>query len=349
MSMKLSDRLLFIYILLLLALSCQRKDFEIQYNIEFDEISAIAKAKRKPFCIVLANSSCPPCEFYLERLTKKRTNLTSKAVFNIVDTNLPENEWYKYWICSMASPVTCVFSESGTLTSIVKGAAWNSFECIERSVDGKTDCATYTYDSPFNGLNFNESIYILNKILKYRIQSFRGEDVNEIDIDGVSYPYSKYLQMLDAQKRGDSQGAVRYAEQMLLTRNIQREYRQIYAALYLIAKRIINPDYDPSCETTLVSDSTVRLPYCEKGVSHHFSITVSNSSRDNLTIDDIWTSCDCLTLKSEKSMLLLPGESKSLDFIFLGEEQGSVKRQVVIFSDAGNNPVKSIEINAIIN
>ena len=60
-------------------------EFAVLYDQEFEQVKALAKKERKPFCIVLSRPDCPPCQHYIEHLGELYKDFTSKIIFNIVD------------------------------------------------------------------------------------------------------------------------------------------------------------------------------------------------------------------------------------------------------------------------
>jgi hypothetical protein len=122
----------------------------ILYGQELEQVKEIAKKANKPFCIVLSRPDCPPCEHFVQELGDRYENLTSKAIFNIINVSQPEHQWYLHWLCLGASPTTLVFSPKGELKAVVSGVKAAAVQCIESSILGDVECAEYFFEKHFS-------------------------------------------------------------------------------------------------------------------------------------------------------------------------------------------------------
>lgn len=69
---------------------CVSEQIEILQNRTFAEVQQIAVKKKQNFCIVLLDTTDLTSKIYMERLNHE----SLEAVFNIIDMNLHQNEWY---------------------------------------------------------------------------------------------------------------------------------------------------------------------------------------------------------------------------------------------------------------
>jgi hypothetical protein len=147
--------------------ACRKETSKLLYNQPIEYMKALAKKENKLFCIVISNTNCPPCTNYMEILGDQYRHLREKAIFNVVDASLPENQWYQQWICSAATPTTCIFSPNGVLQAVVSGTAKQCLDCIESSIQGNTDCAGYLYSKYYQA--DSNVIPALNSILDCKL------------------------------------------------------------------------------------------------------------------------------------------------------------------------------------
>lgn len=331
--------------------ACQEERQRVFYDLSFEEIAEKANSEQKKFCLVLSEGSCPSCENYMQLLSGRYRQLTKQAIFNIVNTSLPENKWYRYWSCSMASPMTCVFSASGDLEAIISGANANCFDCIALSIGGNVACSVYTYRTPFTRSdNQKEIIKALGVILKSNLRLNRGENIDtEIAQTRltVEYPYNLYLQAINADRQGDNENAVYLAMLARATKEESIIYRRLYTDLFTELQFLINPDYDPIYDPVLRVDSVIKLSGCLPHVPKPFLVNLTNTGRKELIIEEVSLSCDCVSLKSAKDIRLKPDETRNVQFEFIGEKEGTFTRYITLCSNA-INPIVLIEINAIV-
>ena len=86
----------------------------------------------KAFCIVLVDSTQELSRRYCLNLKNKGFVDTSKAIYNIADVNISSNAWYMKWLCPLSLPLTCVFSDTGTLIDLIPGATKETFFIYNR-------------------------------------------------------------------------------------------------------------------------------------------------------------------------------------------------------------------------
>ena len=104
----------------------------------------------------------------------------------------------------------------GKLKGVVAGASRAAMECLKSVRDGNAKCADYFYSTkyPVSGSH----IAMLNNLLECKLRLDKGEDVSTA-LDDVlkkaDYPYPVYLKMLNEEKHGRHEEAVRLAERLL--------------------------------------------------------------------------------------------------------------------------------------
>lgn len=326
--------------------SCKnRETLSVTYDLTFEQLAEQAKKEDKAFCIILSRPDCPPCASYVRRLADNYKHLAAKVTFNVVDVTLPENQWYPQWLCTGASPVTCVFSAKGELTAVVSGATASCTQCIESAVKGDNKCAAYFYKHP--SLKGN-TLAVLNTVLACKQQFDKGKDISNDILSCLgpdTYPYPLYLQCLNEEQHGRHEQAVQWAQQLLTFNNLL--YARVYSGLYAQVKPIINPDYTADSDAVLFIADEVPLGNCRLHQPVPFSLALSNTGKATLNIHDINPGCSCVKLLSRKTLTLRPGESQKVDLVFTPDVAGDIYREVTLVSDAAN-ALKRIKITAVV-
>lgn len=339
-------RLVCLTFFIISVLACRKEPTEVFYNQTIEYMKNLAGKENKLFCIVVSNTDCPPCTNYLEILGDQYRHLREKAIFNVVDVSLPENQWYRQWICSAATPTTCIFSPKGVLQAIVSGTAKQCLDCIESSIDGNTDCAGYLYSKRYQAAD--DVIPALNSILECKLKMDEGDNISEEimpSLSRIQYPYNFYLKCLAEQQNGNRKEAVYWAKELLRFDDVY--YLRLYGELYSWAKQIIDPDYDPTQVAVLSVEKELVLDGCAVNQPKLFSITVSNTGVSPLEITDISLSCSCLKLLGGKAHSIAPGKSESIEFVFTADTGGKLYREIAFVSNAGN-ALETVSITAIV-
>ena len=82
---------------------------------------------------------------------------TSKAIYNIADVNVSSNAWYMKWLCPLSLPLTCVFSDTGTLIDLIPGATKETFLYTTEAISDMK-ITNYHYPTALKFLNIMLSI-----------------------------------------------------------------------------------------------------------------------------------------------------------------------------------------------
>jgi hypothetical protein len=338
-------KLLLVSVLIIFTFSsCKKEKMAILYDKDFEYVKGLAEKANKPFCIVISNADCPPCTSFIEKLEGQSNNPTDKAIFNIVNVSLPENKWYQQWICSVATPTTCIFSPQGELKAIVSGSKELCLDCIDSSIGGDTACSGHLYKSRFQ--SNVEPIPALNMVLECKLKFDKGEDITEElmhSFSRVQYPYNVYLYCMNAVRLEKSDAAADAAK--MLTQFNDAFYYNLYGDLYVQTKSIANPDYSPDIDAILTVDKNLVLENCLVGQAKPFSITLTNTGKMPLSLYDITLSCSCVNLLSSKKQTINPGQSQKIDFELKAESKGELFREITFTSNAVN-PIETVELTA---
>jgi thiol-disulfide isomerase/thioredoxin len=318
----------------------------ILYDLEFDDVKKIAKKERKSFVMVLARPDCPPCEHYVQNLSKIYEDFGAKIIFNIVDISLPENQWYMHWLCSGASPTNVIFSQKGELKAIVSGVTKDAVQCIKTTFPGENKCSNYFYGKYFS--TKDDVLQMLNALLTIKQNLDKGKDIGE-DINALlnqsNHPYLLYLNSLNNVNLGQDEEAVFWASEFLTEVNYNSYHTQVYSNLFPEVRMIINPNYSADEEGELSVVANLDLGHFNLRESRPFNLSLTNTGKTPLHIHDVRLSCSCVKLQGERKLTLQPGESKKLDFVYTADIAGDVLREITFFSN-GVNPMQTVRITA---
>jgi hypothetical protein len=71
---------------------------------------------------------------YFLHLQGEYKYLTDNTIYNIVDVNSVDNDWYMKWLCPVSTPLTCIFSSDGILIDLIPGISKESFLYSEEAI-----------------------------------------------------------------------------------------------------------------------------------------------------------------------------------------------------------------------
>ena len=339
-----STMLTILLVSFLLMISCNNcKETSLYYNENFEEIYTHANETGCNFCIVLLDSTQELSNQYKKKLENVLSS--ENAVFNLVDINKPENEWYVKWLCPISLPLSCVFTSDGTLVDLIPGSAKESFLYTKDALSkGKT--TNYHYQNRFNEKK-GIIIPLYDQILKCSIGLKEGTFVNFNDsvLESLKYPYPFYLRILGNLIENDTVNARLIAEGLIKLENPY--YLSAYRNEFIIAKRTINPNFDISNEPNIrVSEDVITLSDSKVGEIVPFNIMIYNDGNQSLKVSEIYKSCTCLELKDSDNLTIFPKDSVKVHFTFRAEQQGEILRDIFITSNAMNTPILYVKVLA---
>lgn len=325
--------------------ACSKPD--IYHNQSFEEISAIAKERKKPFCIALLDNEQYSFGEYESLLQETAEHLAKRAVYNIVDIDEPENDWYVKWLCPMSVPLTCVFSPDGQLTDLIPGANGESFSYIGDAVE-QMAATEYRWSNRFN-LDKDRAIPILDNILRNKELIANGVFVpQEVDasIDSLRYPYSVWLKLSGQQMTNDTLSAKTTAKELL---ELETPYfLATYNKEFIEANKVINPGFEIGDEPNIrVAEKTIRLGDRPTDKVLSLEIPVYNDGGKPLKISKIATGCSCLrSLGVEDAVIVAPRDSVLLPFVLSPPGEGGSHQEILLVSNGINNPLLTVNILA---
>ena len=327
--------------ILFVAVSCSTKQKEVLQNEEFNMVKQKAAEENQRFCIVLLDTADVTSKIYEERLEKSNIG----AIFNVINTEMPQNSWYRQWLYSNSAPITCIFTSSGELVDIIPGASRKCFNCIKQVVKKDLMCKELKYYNNFS-MEKRELIPLLNEILQCKLDLEKGVNIeSRIDnlLDSIKHPYVDYLRIMNSLNHKENNIA-QSAAKHLLTFNNDFEL-EVYPELFSFSKGIIDPNYDPRMEPVLECEGLIHLDNCEKDIAKPFEISISNMGETPLEVLDIQLDCSCVTLRGEKTYTISPHQSQNINFDFTANKEGQVIREIFLKSNS-IRPIKRIKIIA---
>ena len=328
-----------------LSLCCHppHEDQQFYTNLSIEETLNHANNAKSNFCIVLLDSTQDLSIQYKQYLTK---SIQSKnGIYNIVDVNLPQNEWLVKCLCPLFLPLTCVFSSDGTLIDLIPGATMeSSLYTKEALLNGQT--TKFHYVNRFNRAK-EHIIPLYNEILSCNLNLRQGffTELNNPLIDSLKYPYPHYLQILGNILNNDTINAQKSAKKLI---NIESPYfLSLFRNEFIMAKKIINPKFDISNEPNIrVCKDTIIIQNHKAGESVPFDIFIFNDGESPLNISNIFMSCTCLNFDKLENTNIPPKDSIKVHFTFKAEEHGFFSRDIFITSNAINKPILYLQILA---
>lgn len=341
MELKMKYYLIIFTSLLLAFVSCSTKQKNILQNEDFNVVLQKAIERELNFCIVLLDTTDLTSKIYMENLLKINKNI----VFNLVYSDDKKSNWYKEWLYTNSTPITCIFTSTGRLVDIIPGASRKCFNCINNTIDKGLMCDDLKYYNNFS-MEKNDVIPLLDEIIQCKFSVDKGVNVSSrIDslLDSIKYPYITYLKMINSLNIEESEDAQSAAKQ-LLSYNDDLEL-EIYPKLFSFAKGVIDPNYNSKIEPVLECQASICLDNCVKDVAKPFKLEISNTGETPLEILDIQLDCSCVSLNSEKKCIILPRESQTFNFEFIANKEGKLIREVFIKSN-GIQPIKRVKIVA---
>lgn len=314
------------------------------------EIKEIASAKKKKFCMVLYKDSDIIFNTYLNKFNSNFLSLKQKAIFNFVNTNKEENQWYRQLLCLQTSVATCIFSSKGELINIIGGASSYSFNDIKESIKHETYNKTFGYKTPLIFQTPEESIEVMNKLF---ICKENIDDKKDIDSDinwtleKIQYPYNVYLKLLNEhQVKKDTLVSIKLGEQLLNMKK-EKEYATVYKNIFDETEYIVNPDYKPEFLNHLIINKDIYLPNCKVNTSKDFYLELENQGEDTILIDEIDLGCDCLQFKNTYNKKIYPNTKDSVLIQFTPRSETDSIKHILIISNAVNY-FEQLEIRATI-
>ena len=340
---------LFTIIICLLLFNCNEHIYKIYSNQSFEDICSIAYKNEKAFCIVLVDSTQELSRRYCLNLKNKGFVDTSKAIYNIADVNVSSNAWYMKWLCPLSLPLTCVFSDTGTLIDLIPGATKETFLYTTEAISDMK-ITNYHYPNRFKIPKYNV-IHLLNQVLKCKMDLNQGIYIPTAlnnSIDSLVYQYSVYLGMVGELMDNDTIETKTLANLMMKLENPY--YLELFKNEFITAKKVLNPNFKIDDEPNIrVNSEVVSLSDCAVSEDNVFVISIYNDGKYPLKVSRIFTSCSCLNLLDHTDEFVVsPNDSAMVSFNFKSEESGEVIRDVFITSNAINKPILYVKILASI-
>jgi hypothetical protein len=273
--------------------------------------------------------------------------LTKKAVYNVVDINVPDNDWYFKWLVPITLPLTCVFSSDGMLVDMIPGIAKETFLYTDLAIKEKS-ATDYHCPNSFN-LSKERLIPLLDNILKQKLNLdqhiFLSAELDNL-IDSLHYPYPYYLKMTGELMRNDTVAAKNTAKSLIDIENSY--YLETFNNEFIIAKRLLNPDFNVEDEPHIRIDrNIINLSNCVVNKKVPIDVVIHNDGNKPLKISDIQMSCSCVKLASNsKEFIIGSKDSTIVRFNFISDIEGALSRDIFIFSNAINSPILNINIQA---
>ncbi|MDR2954690.1 MAG: DUF1573 domain-containing protein [Prevotella sp.] len=336
-----------LYSCIIFLLGCSKIDSGLLQNQSFESICSLAYTNNSPFCIVLIDSTQYLSKEYFLHLQGEYKGLTNKAIYNIIDINSDENNWYLKWLCPISIPLTCVFSPDGVLIDLIPGVSKESFLYSEEAIKNM-ETTEFHWPNRFK-MNKKKIIPLFNDILELKRDLDIGTDISSesnLLIDSLRYPYPVYLKLVGELMKQDTIGAQQTAKSLIELETPSS--LELYKNEFITAKKILDPRFDIESEPNIrVDKTTISFKDCRINEKTPFNITIYNDGERPLKIEKIHLSCSCLEhLESNKSITIDPKCGYVTKFHFIPDHGGEILRNIYITSNAINTPILHIDISA---
>lgn len=340
-------KILLFLTLLAATVSCDSP--KIYYGLGFEEVSAFARGRNRPLCIVLVDRMQYLSGEYERALRKDHANIAGRAVYNIVDIEAPGNDIYTKWLSPLSVPLTCVFSPAGELIDLIPGDGGESFSHIGQAIESRA-ATSFRWSNRF-GLEKARAVPILRDIWRSRevVSSgiFLPRELGRL-VDSLKYPYIAALKMQGELMVGDSVSARTTAREML---EMGGPYNlNLYKAEFITAHMVLDPGFDISGEPVIrVEPESVILGERPADKIVPVNITVYNDGGKPLEISNIVPNCSCLRqlgMGRGETLTIAPRDSVVLSFALSPYEEGEVDGGVLLTSNGINKPILNIDIQA---
>ena len=292
--------------------------------------------KELPLCILLVDLSC----YDEESIKEDYSNLLDKCIFKVVDTNLKVNQWYLKWLGSNEQPLLCCFSSKGDLLDVILGIP-DSY-IVEQVIKGGLQLNierenSFLKDNP-------ERLLFLDKVVKNQLFIEAGIDMGEESDDistMMSYPYVYYQSLLSALLVGDMLRAKIASYNLLDFEGVER-YSKLYMDEFNIARYILGINkVGPHIKA---DRDIIEIKNLKRGASNEISVQISNNGFGQLLVYKVAISCSCISISNRDQRFLIDsGKSHNLVFTVTPDDSESALREIVIFSNAVNNPVLKLQ------
>ena len=311
-------------------------DTEVEHDELFSTMYYSSIEKGLPLCILLVDLSC----YDEESIKEDYSNLLDKCIFKVVDTNLKINQWFLKWLGNSEQPLLCCFSPKGDLLDVISGIP-DSY-LVEQVIEGglqlnieRENC--FFKDNP-------ERLLFLDKIIKNQLYIEAGVDMGE-ESDDIStmipYPYVYYQSLLSALLTGDMFRAKIASYNILDFESIER-YSDLYKDEFNIARYIIGINNVGPC--IKLDRDRIEIKNMKRGAKSEVSVRILNNGFGQLLVYKVAISCSCISMSNTDGRFLIDsGKSQNLVFTVTSDDSESALREIVIFSNAINNPVLKLQ------
>lgn len=322
------------------AVSCHAPVNVLRNEMSFEQIKEEASMDGSGYCIVLVNNDYD-IQYYKSKIIDK--NEENPCLWDFVNVDRPENYWYKWALGTGKTPYTLVFTQSGILENIVFGVSDYAYESIIGTISSSDN------DVPHINFGFNtNSVITLDDRLAnefvYNIMCLTRDTAGTSfekyrKADSLShvyrYPFNDYLRLRygseildkDSQRSMATDFVRRYAEPY---------YSNIYSTLLKdVSESILREGKpEPVKIKTYVNSKKYSLADTATIV-----VSVTNTTRSNIEITKIVSSCDCMEMTGNDSSVIFPYETVNFVFSMMIEETGEINRDICFFTDISEMPI----------
>lgn len=321
------------------------------YDWEYLSIKEKSISEKRIFCIVLVDSAFDVSK-YLEKM--KRTDFFPSFTWYIVNTDVKENNWYKYLLGSSKSPFTLQFDTCGNLRNITYGISRFSLQSLDESLTSSDKDVVVYRNFGFlenSAIHANSSdVHLqINHLLK--LKDFLSDSTGcNIDTDTImkdmtlAYPYSEYLK-IQCDKRFHRNDSAILRGKEFLEHYGNASYGNTYGSLLAEVRHLVE---ELTFVGGMVATADSETYCCTLGDTLNIQIRLTNQTHSPVEISSIEPSCHCIQISGFPKEQILPGESKIYDFFFIPDSEGHFYREIYFHSN-GDLPVTIASFQIVVN
>ena len=313
----------------------------IRYEMSYEKIKEEAGQKGKKFCIVLTDSSNIKEYRNTVILAMKHNN---QAIWDFINTDNPDNNWYKWLLGVWNSPFTLIFDKNGQLENIVFGISEYARISIESTIsphNGGIPHRNFGFRKnsaiPESIMNVNEFIESHLQLIADTTETYYGKYLKADSLAMISeYPFSEYLK-LHYGSHVFSRDSIAKMAHSFIKRYLHSSYpKMTYSSLIQkIGKKYLPEDMQSPLE---IETHIAKGPY-RVGDEANITVSVTNYGHENITIEKIETTCGCIkTLPTGRHFRKTIRQNETVNYRFSMELEysGTIYHEIYFYFHTGN-------------
>lgn len=333
--------ILLVFPILNLIPACNIPKERIRYETPFEKIKEEAGQKGKKFCIVLTDSSNIKEYRNTVILAMKHDN---QAIWDFINTDNPDNRWYKWLLGTRNPPYTLIFDKNGKLENIVFGISEYACISIESTIsphNGGIPHRNFGFRKnsaiPESIMNVNEFIESHLQLIADTTETYYGKYIKADSLAMISeYPFSEYLKLYYGSHVFSKDSIARMAHGFI-ERYLHSSYpKMTYSSLIQTISKMFLLENGKS--PLKLETHIAKGPY-HIGDEANINVSVTNNGHENITIEKIETTCGCIkTIPAGRHFRKTIRRNETVNYRFSMELEysGTIYHEIYFYFHTGN-------------